>query len=301
MVGADRDRADRVPTTPSRTAFADQPQIDREGSARLAGLAFVLVPFGVAVCQVIANGGDISTGGSKNRARPGSKRGLVTCSINPDKIMEPSQQTPPEGESPVADDGSVSRWLDGLKAGDDTDIQRLWDRYFQRLVRLAGARLPGHARRAFDEEDVALSAFHSFCDRAGRGQFPRLADRDDLWRLLVTITARKVIDSVRRQTRQKRGGGLVLGESALIDDDMLDEGMVRFLSREPTPEHAAQFADDYDRLLAKLEDPTLRTIALRKLEGHTSEEIATEFGTSTRTIDRKLYLIRMIWQEEHPG
>ncbi len=66
---------------------------------------------------------------------------------------------------------------------------------------------------------MALSAFHSFCDRAGRGQFPQLADRDDLWRLLATITTRKVIDTVRHQTRQKRGGGRVLGESALVDGD----------------------------------------------------------------------------------
>ena len=202
----------------------------------------------------------------------------------------------------MAADDSVTRWLDGLKAGDDADIQRLWDRYFQRLVRLAGARLPGHIRREFDEEDVALSAFHSFCDRAGRGHYPWLTDRDDLWRLLVTITARKVIDSVRHRTRQKRGGGLVLGESAVVEpDDAGGEGMARFLGREPTPEVAAQLADDYERLLAKLGDPVLRTVALRKLEGHTSEEIAAGLGTSTRTVDRKLHLIRMIWQEEVPA
>jgi DNA-directed RNA polymerase specialized sigma24 family protein len=201
----------------------------------------------------------------------------------------------------VADD-SVSRWLDGLKAGDDADVQRLWDRYFQRLVRLAGARLPGHARREFDEEDIALSAFHSFCDRVGRGQYPWLVDRDDLWRLLVTITARKVIDSIRHQTRQKRGGGQVLGESALMGgDDAGDEGMARLLGREPTPEVAAQFAEDYERLLARLDDPTLRSVALMKLEGHTTEEIAAALGTSTRTVDRKLHLIRMIWQEEVPA
>jgi DNA-directed RNA polymerase specialized sigma24 family protein len=202
----------------------------------------------------------------------------------------------------VADGNSVSGLLDGLKAGDGNDIQRLWDRYFARLVRLAGARLPGHTRRAFDEEDVALSAFHSFCERVGRGQFPDLADRDDLWRLLATITTRKVIASMRHQTRQKRGGGHVLGESGLSErDDEAGEGMARFLSREPTPEEAAQFVDDYDRLFARLDDPTLRTIALRKLEGFSSQEIAAELGTSTRTVDRKLRLVRAIWEENVAG
>ena len=195
-------------------------------------------------------------------------------------------------------ENSVSRWLDGLRERNDADVKRLWDHYFQRLVNLASTRLPGHARRVTDEEDVALSAFHSFCDRVGRGQFPQLADRDDLWRILVTITVRKVAESMRHQTRLKRGGGAVLGQSVKMGDSEIDEGMQRVLSHEPTPEAAAQFAEDYERLLEKLEDPTLRSIAVRKLEGHSREEIAEVLGTSIRTVDRKLTLIRLMWQEE---
>ena len=88
-----------------------------------------------------------------------------------------------DGSVIVSNGESVTQWLHGIKAGDSADIQRLWNRYFERLVRLAGAKLPGHCRRAFDEEDVAISAFQSFCDRAGQGQFPQLNGRDDLWRL----------------------------------------------------------------------------------------------------------------------
>ena len=201
----------------------------------------------------------------------------------------------------MPDDASVSGWLDGLRAGDQADIQRLWDRYFQQLVKLAGKKLPGHARREFDEEDVALSAFHSFCDRVGRGQFPQLVDRDDLWRLLVTITARKAVSSVRHQNRKKRGGGKVQGESAFLEaggDAPINDGLAGFLSREPTPEVAAQFAEEYDRLIDKLQNPSLKTIALRTLEGHSADEIAAEIGTSPRTVHRKLELIRALWNEE---
>jgi DNA-directed RNA polymerase specialized sigma24 family protein len=201
----------------------------------------------------------------------------------------------------MPDDDSVTRWIDGVRDGDDADIRRLWDRYFQDLVRLADIRLRGHARRGFDEEDVALSALRSFCDRAGRGEFAGLAGRDDLWRLLATITARKVLESVRHQARRKRGGGRVRGESALGDPEARDGGLAQLLGREPTPEAAAQFAEDYERLLARLDDPTLRLIAVRRLEGHTNEEVAAELGTSPRTVDRKLNLIRKIWREEAPG
>jgi DNA-directed RNA polymerase specialized sigma24 family protein len=174
------------------------------------------------------------------------------------------------------------------------------------LVRLAGKKLPSHCRRSFDEEDIALSAFRSFCDRAGRGQFPQLNDRDDLWRLLATITVRKALDTMRHQRRQKRGGGNVLGESALLvggdhdgDRDCGGDGLGEVLSREPTPEAVARFADDYRRFMDRLQDPALRAIALRRLEGQTAPQIAAEARVSTKTIERKLRLIRAIWSEEN--
>jgi DNA-directed RNA polymerase specialized sigma24 family protein len=197
------------------------------------------------------------------------------------------------------DENSVTLWIDGIKAGDDADIHRLWDRYFERLVRLAGARLPTHSRRSFDEEDVALSAFQSFCSRAGQGQFPRLNGRDDLWRLLATITVRKALDTLRHQNRQKRGGGRVLGESALpTGGDASGEGLAEVLSREPTPAEVARFADDYCRFLAGLREPGMRTVALQRLEGQSTREIAQSLNVSTKTIERKLQLIRTIWSQE---
>ncbi|HKI35430.1 MAG TPA: ECF-type sigma factor, partial [Gemmataceae bacterium] len=75
-------------------------------------------------------------------------------------------------------DGSVTRWLGDLQAGDRAAAQQLWKRFFGRLVGLARKRLQGARRRAADEEDVALSAFDSFCRSAEQGRFPELADRD---------------------------------------------------------------------------------------------------------------------------
>jgi DNA-directed RNA polymerase specialized sigma24 family protein len=202
----------------------------------------------------------------------------------------------------VSNGESVTCWLHGVKAGDDKDIQRLWNRYFERLVRLAGSKLPAHCRRAFDEEDVALSAFQSFCDGAGRGRFPQLGGREGLWRVLATLTIRKAVFVMRHQTRQKRGGGRVLGESAFQMAGTSPAiasggGLAEVLSREPTPDDAVRFAEMFDQLVNKLQDPVLKTIALSKLKGHTVEEIGATLGTSTRTIDRKLRLIRAIWEE----
>src|SRR5262249_7150341 len=72
--------------------------------------------------------------------------------------------------------GSVSEWIGRLKAGDADAAQQLWERYFRRLVGLARAKLRSAPRRAADEEDVALSAFDSFCQAAAQGRFPQLRD-----------------------------------------------------------------------------------------------------------------------------
>jgi hypothetical protein len=56
----------------------------------------------------------------------------------------------------------------------------------------------------YDEEDAALSAFHSVCAGIAAGRFPDLGSRGNLWRLLVVITARKVAHRQRHDQQQRR-------------------------------------------------------------------------------------------------
>ena len=195
---------------------------------------------------------------------------------------------------------SVTRWIDLLKAGDPAAAQPLWQRYFERLVRLARQKLRSAPRRAADEEDVALSAFDSFCRGLERGRFPQLQDRDDLWRLLVVVTARKAIDQIHHEARAKRGGGRVRGESALERPGAPDgeAGLHEFLGREPTPETAALVTAEFQRLLALLPDDGLREVAVWKMEGYTGEEIAAKRGCARVTVQRMLALIRQAWGAE---
>src|SRR5438105_10851216 len=129
-------------------------------------------------------------------------------------------------------EGSVSRWLTGVQEGDSAAVQKLWGRYFPRLVSLARLKIRGSPRRAADEEDVALSAFDSFCRNAEQGRFPNLLDRDELWRLLAVVTARKASHLVRDESRQKRGGGLKPADDRAV--------LEQVLSREPSPQLAAE-------------------------------------------------------------
>jgi DNA-directed RNA polymerase specialized sigma24 family protein len=197
------------------------------------------------------------------------------------------------------DEGSVTLWIGALRAGDEEAARQLWSRYYEGLVRLARARL--RARTIADEEDVALSAFDSFCAGLARGRFPDIADRDDLWRLLVTVTARKAVNQRRRESRQKRGAGRVVLESALVAGQESEaDAMRQVIGTEPSPEFAAMVAEECGRRLDGLPDESLRLVALLKMEGYTNDEIADRLGCGPRTVTRKLSVIRKAWVVEGP-
>lgn len=194
-------------------------------------------------------------------------------------------------------DGSVTNWMKQFRDGDTDAAQFLWERYYERLVRLACRKLKGSPRRMADEEDVAIVAFENFLSGIQDGRFPKLEDRNDLWQILVMLTDRKAKDAMRRDGRRRKHE---IGESAVAkpsasasDSSTLDQ----LLGDAPTPESAAQMIDDVRRMLDCLGDDGLRQIALLKLEGYSNERIAAKIGRVSRTVDRKLNLIRERWRE----
>jgi RNA polymerase sigma factor (sigma-70 family) len=203
-------------------------------------------------------------------------------------------------------DGSVTVWIDALKLGDDAAAGALWKRYFDELVRVARGRLRSTPRAAADEEDVALSAFHSLCEGVTAGRFERIGGRDDLWRLLTTITLRKAYDQLRHQRRRKRGGGRVRSEADLVNPDGAgpigrQDVLAQAPDPGPPPDVVALMADEYRQLMARLDDDALRQVALMRMEGYTGDEIAERLGCNRRTVTRKLELIRRKWLGSEPA
>jgi DNA-directed RNA polymerase specialized sigma24 family protein len=188
--------------------------------------------------------------------------------------------------------GSVSRWIAGVKAGDERAAELLWKRYFDRLIGLAQKKLDGTPRGLVDEEDVALDAFAAFCRAAKLGRFPELSDRHGLWRILLKITTDKAVDQIRHESAQIRGGGLVREE---LDRQGDLAGFDQIVGDEPTPEFAAMVAENCRRLLSLLEDPVLKAVVLAKLEGYSNQEIATQQDCALRRVERRLQLIRKKW------
>jgi RNA polymerase sigma factor (sigma-70 family) len=188
---------------------------------------------------------------------------------------------------------SVTLWIKQLKAGDNEAFEKLWLRYFDRLVAVARKKLGRARKRAYDEDDVAASVFKSLWRGAERGHFQRLSTRDDLWALLLAMVHQKVVDYIRRDTRQKRGGGRLGGESKLPLD-----GIQQLISQEPTPDVMALIDEQHRMLMDRLPDDTLRQIATMRFEGHSTKEIAAKFNYTVRWTERKLQIIREKWGAE---
>jgi DNA-directed RNA polymerase specialized sigma24 family protein len=186
--------------------------------------------------------------------------------------------------------GSITIWVKQLRAGDRAAIQKLWEQYYSRLVGLAQKKLRNLPRRAADEEDVVLSAINSFCDGVKQGRFPQLDDEDDLWQVLMLITARKASDLVEYESRDKRDWRKA--------QEQPDSSFPELLGREPDPAFAVEVAEECERLLDKLGNEELRKIAVWKMEGDTNKEIAPKLDCDVSTVERRLKLIRKHWEQE---
>lgn len=184
----------------------------------------------------------------------------------------------------MVDQGSVTLLLNRLAHGDESAFDSLWSRYFGRIVGVAREKLRRLAVRAADEEDVALSAFHQFYRAASDRRFAQLDNRDDLWRVLVLLTARKAVDYHKHQARSKR----------MIDPISHAETA----SNRADPAVATLLADECRRMLETLPGDGTRTIAQLKLDGFSNEEIAARLGCTVRTVGRRLVLIRSLLKHD---
>jgi RNA polymerase sigma factor (sigma-70 family) len=191
---------------------------------------------------------------------------------------------------------SISEWLGRLKSGELEVAQNLWNRYSEQLLRVAKQRLGRSPRGIGDEEDVALSVFASIFRGVAEGRFQNISTRDELWWLLLTVTKRKAVNQIRRETAQKRHHpGQNLGTGFLLSTHI---SLNELVSSTPAPDFLVALQEQYVRLLEMLRNDQLREIAVLRIEGYSVAEIAERAGISQRAVERKLPLIRAKWKRE---
>jgi RNA polymerase sigma factor (sigma-70 family) len=183
-------------------------------------------------------------------------------------------------------DDDWGRFVTGLRAGDQDVAREFCERFGPALHRIADRRLPDPLRQRMGAESVAQSACRTFLRRAQGGEF-RLADSEALWQLMCAITLAKLREKVRFHMRRKRAVDreerLEPGTAGGEGPPLTDSG--------PTPEEAAEFADQFNRLLDGL-DPEEQLVVQLRLEEYTNEQIAASLNCSERTVRRLLKRIK---------
>src|SRR5262245_17125282 len=103
-----------------------------------------------------AQGFSESTGIAPRRARGGlrgcARRSRCISYVEPwlfSRCLHPPEADP----MPHDEVGSITHWLAQLKEGNAEAVQPLWDRYFSRLVRLAGKKLCASRQPLADEDE----------------------------------------------------------------------------------------------------------------------------------------------------
>ncbi len=178
---------------------------------------------------------------------------------------------------------SVTYWINAIREGDSLAAEHLWQRYFRQLMAQARLRMSGINRGIYDEEDAALSTFTIVCSKLQEGNYSSLANRNELWQLMMTILVRKVMRRNTYSQAAKRNGSLLTGSEVAVENIPASSPL--------------EFSQECFELIAMLNDPNLEQVAMLKFEGYTNEEIAQKLNRTRRTIQRMLNLIRNLWQE----
>ena len=166
-----------------------------------------------------------------------------------------------------------------LKANADLAAPELDEQYRARLCQLVEREMDRRFRGKEDPEDVVQSAFRTFYRRNALGEF-HIDSSVDLWRLLETITRRKILKHVEKLGARKRDPK---GEEYTEGGDL--QGRV------PTPEEAAIAADLMERTLDGLDETYVKVLHMR-LQKCTEEEIAAKLDCTRSFVRTKLDRIR---------
>ncbi len=166
-------------------------------------------------------------------------------------------------------------WLGELADGKPSAVEEFWVNYGDSLQRVAERQIASWLRRRVDPEDVVQSACRTFFRRASEGSFS-LESKDDLWKLLLTITLNKVRMQARFHSRNRR--------SISKEQAMPEEANLQPAEWDQAIEQVE--LDDMLDVAFTEKDQERRRVLEMWLEGRTQLEIAGILGCSERTVRR---------------
>lgn len=178
-------------------------------------------------------------------------------------------------ETPLDDRDLIAAY----KAGSESAARKLFDRYCEKLMRLAQRRIGPRMASRIDPEDAVQSAFRTFFDRVKNDQFT-FEGESEIFKLLVRLTVNKTLRQIAHHRAAKRDPGRETAQG-LEDDTLLEQ----LTADEPLPEVQVALLEEFDRFLQQL--PAFdREVLQLKFEGYTTTEIAKKLNSYDRKIRR---------------
>ncbi len=177
------------------------------------------------------------------------------------------------------------------QAGSESAARDLFDKYCERLMKLAKRRIGQRMASRFDPEDVIQSAFRTFFTRVKNDEFT-FEQEDDLFKLLVRLTVRKTLRRIEYHNAAKRNPNL---EAAQRTDDV--EPFSLLAGQNVTPDMEVALIDEFQQLIGQLPELDRQVLEL-KVQGYTTVEIAEKLGSYERKIRRVLERIEKLSKGE---
>lgn len=162
----------------------------------------------------------------------------------------------------------------------DESVSSLYEFYRRRIVGFARSRLKPHMRAKFDSQDLAQSAFRTFCRRHAKQPFD-LSNRDAVWPLLATILVRKLSNKIKHFDAKKRDWR----EETSLDAFDVEPGCLTNENRELQPEEEASIKELVEMVLNRQSEVD-REIAYCCLQGMSVDEICAVVGCSQSKASR---------------
>ena len=183
---------------------------------------------------------------------------------------------------------SVTRWIHSFQEdGDKSAANKLFEYLYFRMKRLAAKHYSGNT---YDSDDVANSAIANLFISIREGKYDEIADRDQLWKLAAVITLNKARNRARYEKAEKR---VERGQQIELSDESLAE-----LSRaHEDPHFQALVKEECHKLIESIKRKEVKLVALLRIEGYTTEEIAKHLKCTRRSVQRRLSLIKAVWNK----
>ncbi len=173
-----------------------------------------------------------------------------------------------------------------VRSGSTDAFVILFNFYIQRLRGYVVGRLSDRDRGEGIEDDLSVETMYCLWFDLSGGRFSKVNNRDELWYAIMRIAKSRMIDRHRYLSRIRRAAIKTISLSSLVIGSKTQSEIDQFI-----------IYDAWKLFTESLEDQQLKELVRMKMDGLSSDVVAEQLGLVPRTVQRKLKIIRELWED----